>query len=371
MKICIFSGIFYPEIGGPATYAVNLVKGLKEKGHEVKVITYSQGKDKDFPTQVTRISKSSLKIISYINAFFQLLKLSKDSDIVYSFAVTTLAIPQFLASKLLRKKLIIRLGGDFLWERAVEAGRTNKSLKTYYYQEAKTLSEKLVLFILKTVLRGADMIIFSTEFQREIYLKYYNLNKIKTTVIENPFLEHGYYGQEMVVANQILYAGRLLKLKNLDNLIKIISDIDSSVSLKIIGQGPEKKNLELRIKNLGLEDRAFIENPISHKELMKEIQKSYLCILPSLTEISPNFILECIKLKKPVLVTKETGIFETFKKHLIFIDPQDNTDIREKLLFLLKPENYNNYLDKIGQISTDYTWSKNIEKHILLFKHIL
>ena len=40
MKILIVTGIFEPEIGGPAEYTPKLAAGLFERGHEVKVLTY-------------------------------------------------------------------------------------------------------------------------------------------------------------------------------------------------------------------------------------------------------------------------------------------------------------------------------------------
>ena len=117
-------------------------------------------------------------------------------------------------------------------------------------------------------------------------------------------------------------------------------------------------------------DPHIIEKSIPHSELLNEIIKSYVCILPSFTDISPNFILECIKLRKPVLLTKETEYYQEFKNSLIFLDPKNEKDIEEKITYLLDDINYQNYSVKIQNIPTTYSWNDVVEKHILLFQKI-
>lgn len=39
MRILITTGIFPPDIGGPATYVPQIASGLSERGHQVKVLT--------------------------------------------------------------------------------------------------------------------------------------------------------------------------------------------------------------------------------------------------------------------------------------------------------------------------------------------
>jgi len=153
-----------------------------------------------------------------------------------------------------------------LWERAVEEGRTKKGLREYY-EERKSLKEKFFIFLLKKVLKGADKIVFTTNFQKKLYEKYFDITKEKTTVISNPFpkVKPADF-QLLIIKYQFLYAGRIIKLKNLDNLIeifvRIIKGTNKPVTLKIIGEGPERNNLEVKIKKSGLEDKIIIKNSL-------------------------------------------------------------------------------------------------------------
>ncbi|MCP6718832.1 MAG: glycosyltransferase family 4 protein [Patescibacteria group bacterium] len=359
MKILLATPTYPPEIGGPSQYAKNLAEKLRERGTKTEVVSYNNLKESPRP----------FKFFIY---FLNLFKKAKNSQIIYTFNLISCGLPAFFCSKILRKKFLIRLGGDFLWERAVELGNIKKTLREYY-REPKSIMEKFWLYLMEIVLNSANKIIFTSNLQKEIYKKYFCIKEEKTIVLSNPFPEYKPLSYRLPTVNyQILYAGRLIKLKNLEILIetfaRVMEKTNIAITLKLIGEGPERESLELRIKDLGLENKVIIEKSIPHFALLKEIEKSYFCILPSLTEISPNFALECIRLMKPILLTKETGIYEDFKTNLTFINPQDEKDIREKILYLLDEKNYQSYIERMKDIPTSYSWNNVTEKHISLFK---
>lgn len=347
MKIVLATPIYPPEIGGPAIYSQKLEGGLAKKGHTVKVVSYQRLKKYPQP----------LRIFIY---FLKLFRNASGSDMIYAFNLISCGLPACCVSIILRKKFFIRLGGDFLWERAVEAGRTKKPLREYY-QGRKTAKEKFWIILMKMIFNKTDKVIFTSQFQRDIYLKAFGIKKEKTTIIQNPFPEiRNMSGQLPSGNHQLLFAGRLLKLKNIDFLIRAFQSIlpssSKNLSLKIIGDGPERENL----KGGG---KVIFSPAVSHRELLEEIQQSYLCILPSLTEITPNFALECLKLQKPIILTKETGYFEIFKNDLIFIDPENEIDLAEKITYLLDERNYFNYVEKIKRIPTQRSWGDVTQEH--------
>jgi len=362
MKILLATPIYPPEIGGPSQYVKNLSEMLEKRGIKSEVISYNEMKNIPQP----------LRFLFY---FLKLLNKTRNSDIVYAFNLISCGLPACFWSKVFKKRFIIRLGGDFLWERAVESGRMKKTLREYY-QEPKTIKEKFWLYVIKRILNSADKIIFTSHFQKQIYLKHFSIEERKIVVVSNPFPEtEPIHDQQPSVSYQFLYAGRLLKLKNLNVLIevfkKILERTDKFLKLKIIGNGPEKQSLKKQVKDLGLKNNIIINDSLSHQEILKEIQKSYLCILPALTDITPKFVLECIKLKRPILLTQETEYYQTFKQDLIFFNPQDKKDIEEKILNLLSEKKYYDYVARIKRISTSYSWSDVVEKHISLFKEAL
>ena len=131
MKIIIATPIYPPEIGGPSIYSQKLKEGLEKSGHLIRIVSY-QGLKK-YP--------QPLRILLY---FLRLLKSSQGTDLIYGLNLVSCGLPASLTGK----KFFLRIGGDYLWERAVEAGRTKKTLREYY-QNRKTLKEKFWLWPIK------------------------------------------------------------------------------------------------------------------------------------------------------------------------------------------------------------------------------
>ena len=239
MKIILATPIYSPDIGGPAEYVKNLAEGLEKAGCEVAVLSYGEGsKNPSHQPSPTRgegvifVRKSRFKHFGY---FWKLFRLARKADIIYALDPLSVGLPAFLASKITGAKFFMRLGGDYLWERDVEAGRAWTTLRGYYESELwkkRSLEHRL----LKKVFGGVDQFIFTTNFLAEIYKRVFKISGDKIVVIENPFLP---FKRPKVISNDIIFAGRFIKLKNLDNLISAFKNIQTASRLVLIGAGPE------------------------------------------------------------------------------------------------------------------------------------
>lgn len=373
MKILIASGIFPPDIGGPAVLAQKLGSIFTQKEIKVKVLCYSDFLIKEnynFP--IIKIWRRHPRLIRYFIYFLKLLKTVPKSNIVYCLSSSPgMALCPLVLTKIFQKKFIIRPGGDFLWERATERNETELSLKEYY-QKGEHKKKGFLHFLLNFIFKNADLIVFPTRYLQELYLNYYDIKKGKVEFIDYPFPEiEADSSKTILEPRQVLFAGRLIRFKNLPRLIEAFSKIEmEEVVLKIIGEGPQKESLKSRVKDLKLEAKVIFEKPLSHSELLKEIQKSYLVVIPSIFEPGSFLALECIKLKTPILFTKEAGLYEIFKNQLMLVDPLDVEDIKNKIEFLLNESNWRLYLQKICQINTKRSWKDVASEHIEIFKKI-
>ena len=231
------------------------------------------------------------------------------------------------------KKIIIRIGGDFLWETYIEAtGNLIKLTDFYKKQPALPLKSKIIFFLQKFVLKNASALAFNTNWQKDIFQKYYKLDGQKIFVVEN------FYGGK--AENQdfdekvFLWAGRQIKLKNLETLKKAFAEA-------------ERERPDIKLK---------ISEGISHEELAEKIKNCYAVILPSISDVAPNFVIDAISLNKPFILTKETGLYEKLKDIGIFIDPFDAEDIKEKILFLSEDGNYKEYKKMVSGFNFTHSW---------------
>ena len=371
-KIVLASGIIPPDIGGPATYVTKLGQQFVKAGYRVKVLSYGDKESEiDEVLSVQRVSRKMNIIYRYWHYFQKIRKLSKWADIIYSQDLISVGLPcAFLKLLSPKTKIVVRLGGDFLWEKAYNSGWTKQTLKQYY-KEPKSFKEKVYLLAYKFSLSKVDQIIFSTKWQQDIYAKYFPGSKDKSVVIGNAFPESLRVPEGNQTDNcSILFAGRLIKLKNLTSVIEAIKDIDNA-KMTIVGNGPEKEHLREMIQELDMIDRVHFKKRMPLEDLAKEILRSHFTIIPSVSEISPNIALESIRLNKPVLLTKESGYYEEFKDKLIFLDPLDISDIQSKIVALFDQDKYEEYLAVIRGINSDRGWHNLSEEHIDLFKKVL
>ncbi|HOZ56464.1 MAG TPA: glycosyltransferase family 4 protein [bacterium] len=371
-KLLITTGIYPPDIGGPATYSYHLTEEFEKIGSEIKIVAYGEGKANNNQQEVHFVSRQYNLFSRYFKYFCIVFNLSAKADLVYCLDLVSAGLPTILAAKLRGKKIVFRFGGDFLWEKAFQNGWTKKSLAEYY-SSTKSIKEKLLFQFCFWLLKGADRIIFSSNLQAGIYLKYYRIPPHKVTIINNPIQRPQIFDTEAKKENRVIFAGRLIKLKNIPALIKAFSEVNVVDSkLLIFGEGPEEDNLRRVIRELKIEDRVIVNQPVNQNELIENLQRSKFFILPSFTEISPNIALECLSIFKPILITKENGLDPAVTAHLLAIDPFSINDMRAKIEFLLDDNNLKNYENELRRVVIEKNdWLDVAKKHLELFQNVI
>ncbi len=150
------------------------------------------------------------------------------------------------------------------------------------------------------------------------------------------FIDAKKYTPEYSSEATLVYFGRLNWEKGLPVLLEAMSEI-KHFKLIIVGEGPERKNLEEIKQRKNLMNVKFT-GKLYGDELHKIVKKARLVVIPSVWfDNSPNVILEAFALGKPVLGADIGGIPE-------YIDPSINgmlyeynniEELREKIVFLM------------------------------------
>jgi len=334
MKILITTGIYPPKLGGPAQYAKNLKETFEKMGNKVTIKTYSL--ENYLPSGIRHLYFLIKTIPAVIN-----------SKVIFTLDTFSVGLPSVLVAKVFGKKCIIRTGGDFLWEQYVERTKKKILLKNFYQTEMDSFSfkEKIIFKLTKWALKNASHIIFSTKWQRDIFIEGYKLSKEKTKIVEN------YYGSkesdEDFISKEFVASARNLRWKNFDVL--------KSVFDRVI-----KKHQDTRL---------FTDN-LPFIEFMKKMRECYAVILVSLGDISPNMILDAIRYNRPFICTIETGIYDRVKEAGIFVDPLNEGEIEEAVLEMLSEDGYRRAKDKVRQFNFIHTWEEIAKEFIEVYKKI-
>ena len=114
MRILITTGIFPPDIGGPATYVPTIAKALAERGHQVTVLTTSepenlQRDDSIYPFLVFRINRRQKIWLRSLKCIAEILRLGRTANVIYANGIY---FETAIANKFLRKPLVMKIVGD-------------------------------------------------------------------------------------------------------------------------------------------------------------------------------------------------------------------------------------------------------------------
>lgn len=330
MKIVIATGIYPPEIGGPAYYAKNLAEAFVAKGERVDVVTF--GALKKLPTGVRHLA--------YL---FRLVPHMFGADVVLALDTFSAAIPAVLLARIMRIPVVIRTGGDFLWEQYIERTGDMVILPEFYANHQPfTCYERTVFVLTRWIVRYAT-VVFSTAFQRDIWLRAYCIAPERAPIIENAI------------------AGSCAPLP------------------------PEKKNFlwyvrGIRFKNEALLREAFARakrrvpeivletGTLPQEELIEKIRRAYAVILPSISDISPNYILDAIRCGKPFIMTKFSGLADRYGKFGLLCDPRSADDIAEKIIQLCDPDTYEKLSRRIAAEPIERTYAQVADDFLTLFR---
>lgn len=326
----IASGIYPPDIGGPAQYARNLYETWKAEGHEVKVAAY-------------RWERAAPPFIKHLLFMTKVMRKGWDADMILVLDNFLAAVPAMFACALMRKPYIIRTGGDLLWEWYVERTGELILFKDFYSKKRDfSLKEKIIDSLSRKAFKRADAVIFSSDWQKRIWEKEYGLDPEKAFIVEN------FCGERLEPLqagagpeNRSFVAGtRPLKWKNVELLKDAFADARTMAARR------------------GLEDIELDCGKAVYDSFVEKIRRSYAVILASLGDISPNMIFDAIRAGTPFILTKETGIADRVRECAVFVDPQDKKDIAEKVAWMADPKNRAAQAEKVRRFAWVHTWGQ-------------
>ncbi|OGE76533.1 MAG: hypothetical protein A3C85_03860 [Candidatus Doudnabacteria bacterium RIFCSPHIGHO2_02_FULL_48_21] len=171
-KILIATGIFPPDVGGPATYSRALSGELAKRGHSVDVVTYAD-KDKNLPQTdfpVTRIIRSRFKPWHYWKFYRAVVRLGANTDLIYAQGQVSEGYPAFMAARYLKKPLAVKITGDYSWERAVNSGYTDVLIDEFQNLKDYPPAIKRMRKVQEAVCRHAALIITPSEYLKKIVI---------------------------------------------------------------------------------------------------------------------------------------------------------------------------------------------------------
>ncbi len=137
--------------------------------------------------------------------------------------------------------------------------------------------------------------------------------------------------------NVALIVGRLSREKDHLTLLEAVAQTPQELKLHlvVIGEGPERPRIEARIRSLNLGSSVTLTGQVESAEPYYGIAQ--VAILSSLTEGSPNALLEAMAASVPVVATLVGGIPEivTSEESALLVEPGDIAGMRNAIATVL------------------------------------
>lgn len=161
---------------------------------------------------------------------------------------------------------------------------------------------KKTITIAKQVYSSIDQLITVSSALRDNILQQVGKDSV---VIPNMVGKEFYYTPTQQPNNiiQLVTTGRLVAGKRFDLLISALANISQPFKLSIIGNGPEKNNLQKQINNLRLNQSVHLLGYKTKQEIVKLLQTSDIFVLPSQSETFGVAYIEALACGLPIIAT--------------------------------------------------------------------
>jgi len=358
--ILIATGLYPPDIGGPATYSKILEDNLPKHGYHVKIASF--GGVRKYP-----------RFIRHGIYFLKLLINGSGTHIIYAQDTVSVGFPAMIAAIILRKKFLLKIVGDYAWEQYAQKKSNPDSLQEFQNRSYDLMTE-IRRKIQKRVTKQALTVVVPSEYLKTIVLKWgiqeekiiviYNtfnrpqINKDKKSLREN-------FGMEGTV---LISVGRLVPWKGFGTLIGLMPDLLKdipNIKLYIIGDGPEKVNLQELVLEHGLEDRVELVGRLPQDDLLQYIKAGDIFVLNTGYEGFSHVLLEAMALGIPIVATNAGGNTELIedKKTGLLVNYNNKEELKEAIVTYYKVSTQN---DSSELVSIDEI-AKNAHRKIKEF----
>ena len=322
--------------GGPVRVALNLARGLADRGHEARLVALADGFGRSLPTEVEGVPARLYRARRVLPFGFSGLtspallvragRLVRDADLVHvHLARDLVTLPVALAALRAGTPLVVQPHG-------MVAPRTHTSAR---------LLDGLAV---RRVLRGAGRLLYLTDHERRDLARVARLDDQDTSVRATR-LVNGVPAQEPATPPagppRILFAARLQERKRPRDFVAAAPEIlRAHPDAEFVVAGPDEGELtavrEL-VTALGLVHKVILPGALDAARMQTELRRAHVYVLPSVDEPLPMSVLEAMAVGTPVVVTRSNGLARDVERAGAGRVVDDADDIAAAVTALLDP----------------------------------
>ena len=360
MKCLLISGIYRPEIGGPATYLPTLATVLIDQSNQVEIITLknSSAAAQSEAWPVNYITRDQNLLMRFIKTVMLIIRKAKATESIFS---NGLIQETAIALVFIKRKSVAKVVGDPVWERARNKGLTKLSINEFNDSKLK-INQKFQRWLICWSLNRFNLITCPS-----LELKSLMQGWGVTKPIE--FIPNGVDLISTSSVNKefdLISVCRLVSWKNLDKLV--IANAKSRTRLVIAGSGPE----ESKLKELALSTNSDVTflGQLDEQDVVKALQKSKVFALLSDYEGLSFSLLQAMACGLPSIVSSAKGNTDVITNNSegLVVDIKNQNSIVTAIEQLLsEPEKITRFgIAASRKVESDYLQINQVNKVIKL-----
>jgi glycosyltransferase involved in cell wall biosynthesis len=311
VKVLIVSGIWPPDVGGPASHAPEVADFLRSRGHTVEVVTTASQQPARRPYPVRWAARSIPVGLRHVVGGRLVAERARKADVVYTTGVFGRSA---LGSRLAGRPYVLKLTADPAHERAHRRGLSSRTLDEFQH-ESPGLAVRLLRAARDAELRGAAHVMCPSAYLRELVLDW-GVEPSRVEVMPNPLPRLPDLPEREEARRRLgldgatlAFAGRLTAQKSLDVALEAVAR-NGDVSLVLAGEGVERDALERLAAELDLNGRVRFLGPQPREDVLELLRAADALLLSSSWENFPHTVIESLAVGTPVLATAAGGVVE-------------------------------------------------------------
>jgi len=314
VRVLIVSGIWPPDVGGPASHAPDVAQFLHDRGHEVEVVTTADAPPAEEAYRVMAVPRRHRVGVRHYRGAALVHHRARKADVVYT---TGMFGRSAFGATLARKPYVVKLTADPAFERSRRRGLVGGDVEDFQRGGGGPVG-----FVLRRArdaeLKRAAYIFCPSAYLRRLVLAW-GIPPERVSVLPNPVPSvpdlpdreelrrtFGLNGATLV------FAGRLTAQKSLGRALESVAAAEG-VGLVIAGDGPDREDLERRAQELGLGDRVRFLGTQPRRRIVELFRAADAAILSSSWENFPHTVVEALAVGTPVLAMEAGGVGEVVR----------------------------------------------------------
>ncbi len=364
-EITILSGVFPPDLGGPAKFALDFSNFCVTQSISTCVISLTNlecGYQEKNQVRIWKVSRRLPILMRVCKTSWLIRKRLRSGSALIA---NGLFLELLIASVGPNRRFVTKVPGDIVWERARIKGTTNMSIVDFQKSNL-SIAQRIQRWLYSTVLRKSEFVVVPSRELAKLCLAW-GVDQSKIKYIPNSVDTKMFSSSANDKKYDLISVCRLVPWKGLTEIVETAAFLN--FSLAIVGTGPEYENL-VRLSR-SLEAKVDFLGDVEQHQLPGYLTSARYFVLNSTFEATSYALIEAMSCGLVPLANEETGSSEVIShmKDGILLNKLTGLTLKQALVAL---ESDSRLYSQLASASRDKVVSNfNQDVNFLKILHLL